>query len=515
VFAAMAEGVVVQAASGAIVDSNAAAERILGLTRAQLEGRTSIDPLWRAVHEDGSPFPGSEHPSMVTLRTGQSVSGVVMGVHRPQGGLAWLGVSSEPLRDAPGAPPHAAVTTFTDITRLRETTEVLREAMRTAQSASHLKGQFLANMSHEIRTPLNGIIGLSRLALDEADPAQQREYLGIIHRSGTGLLGLINDILDVSKIEAGQMTLEAMTFDLPELLESLHQMLLVSAEARGLSLGVRGGRGAPRLVVGDPLRIRQVLTNLLSNALKFTPQGGQVELAVEAGQAPGRVTFAVRDTGIGISPEQVAALFQPFSQADASTTRRFGGTGLGLSISRQLARMMDGDVVVESWLGQGSVFRFELALAEASPGQAREFDLLSGADATQLAEATRSLQGRRVLLAEDNKVNQLLARKLLGKVGIEVTLAEDGLQAVELACDGERHFDAVLMDIQMPELDGYQATRAIRARLGAACPPIIAMTAHAMGEEQDRCREAGMVAHLAKPIDVRALYQTLGRWLPG
>jgi two-component system sensor histidine kinase/response regulator len=261
------------------------------------------------------------------------------------------------------------------------------------------------------------------------------------------------------------------------------------------------------------LRVRQVLTNLLSNALKFTPQGGQVELAVEAGHAPGRLAFAVRDTGIGISPEQLAALFQPFSQADATTTRRFGGTGLGLSISRQLARMMSGDVTVESWPGQGSVFRFELALPEAAPQEALEFGLLASSGAGQLAEATRRLKGRRVLLAEDNKVNQLLARKLLGKVGIEVTLAENGLQAVELACDGERRFDAVLMDIQMPELDGYQATRALHARLGTDCPPIIAMTAHAMSEEQDRCREAGMVAHLAKPIDVRALYQTLGRWL--
>jgi CheY-like chemotaxis protein len=238
-----------------------------------------------------------------------------------------------------------------------------------------------------------------------------------------------------------------------------------------------------------------------------------VELAVEAGAGPGRLAVAVRDTGIGLAPEQLATLFQPFSQADASTTRRFGGTGLGLSISRQLARMMGGDIGVESWPDRGSVFRFELALAAASPQQVLELELLASSDPARLALAGGRLRGRRVLLAEDNKVNQLLARKLLGKVGMEVTLVENGLRAVELACGGEHRFDVVLMDIQMPELDGYQATRAIRARLGPACPPIIAMTAHAMSDEQDRCREAGMVAHLAKPIDVRALYQTLGRFL--
>jgi CheY-like chemotaxis protein len=268
------------------------------------------------------------------------------------------------------------------------------------------------------------------------------------------------------------------------------------------------------VVVGDPLRVRQVLTNLLSNAIKFTPQGGQVELAFERGGATGALRFTVRDTGIGMGPEQVAHLFQPFTQADATTTRRFGGTGLGLSISRDLARLMGGELTAESWPGTGSIFRFEVTLGVASPEQIAELERHAAPGGEASLQASERLRGRQLLLVEDNRVNQLLARKLLEKLGAEVTLAENGLQAVEAACGGERVFDAILMDIQMPELDGYQATRAIRARLGSASPPIIAMTAHAMADEQDRCREAGMVAHLSKPIDVQALSSTLTAWVP-
>jgi CheY-like chemotaxis protein len=255
-----------------------------------------------------------------------------------------------------------------------------------------------------------------------------------------------------------------------------------------------------------------VLTNLLANAVKFTTRG-QVELRVDAG-AGGARRFTVTDTGIGMDRAQVARLFQSFTQADSSTTRRFGGTGLGLAISRQLARMMGGDLLVESTPGAGSTFHFEVLLAEATAAQVAQ-GAGSRAQPVRTPEVTAALTGRRVLLVEDNRVNQLLARTLLEKVGVEVSLAEDGLQAVEAACAGDRPPDAILMDLQMPLLDGYEATRAIRSRLGPASPPIIAMTAHAMAEERDRCLAEGMVAHLPKPIDVRALYSVLARWMPG
>jgi PAS domain S-box-containing protein len=647
-FSTMAEGVVLQDATGAIKSANESAARILGLTLDQLQGRASTDPRWRSVHEDGSAFQGAEHPAMVALRTGLPVSGVLMGVHKPEGALTWISIASAPVRASPESGPHAVVTTFTDVTELRKTAAVVEEtsarlagvlegsddgfweltlpdermefspkmlavmgfapgeleprfaalearvhpddlllfklaveahlrgeqpgvrsehrvlhrdghyvwvlvrgkvvaraadgtpsraagtcrditeqvearqrlealtrqlgdATRAAREASQLKSQFLANMSHEIRTPLNGIIGLSRLGLDEQDPRQLREYLGIIHRSGDSLLGLINDILDMSKIEAGRMSLERIAFDPSGLVSSILEVLSVTAEGREVALRLELATGLPEVVLGDPLRVRQVLTNLLSNAIKFTPAQGRVDLLVEP-CGPQRVRFTVTDTGIGMEAAHVAGLFRPFNQGDASTTRRFGGTGLGLSISRDLAKMMGGDITVESRPGRGSSFHFEVGfgtptLDEVAQVRTGALHRRSGSQA-----AIRSLLGRRVLLAEDNPVNQLLARKLLDKVGVVVTVAEDGRLAVEAACAPQAHFDAILMDIQMPELDGYGATRAIRARLGPGAPPIIAMTAHAMSEERDHCLAAGMVDHLAKPIDVARLYELLAKW---
>jgi len=384
----------------------------------------------------------------------------------------------------------------------------LREASRAAEAANQLKSHFLANMSHEIRTPLNGILGLSQLALEEPAPGQVLEYMGIIHRSGAELLGLINDILDVSKLEAGRVTLEEMPFDLTRLLQSLQDLASVSAQAQGLTLRFVLDP-PPRRVVGDQLRVRQVLTNLLSNAVKFTPPGGLVELTLPARTPGGALRFSVRDTGIGIGAEELAALFHPFTQADPSTTRRFGGTGLGLSISRELARMMGGEVSVTSTPGQGSTFHFEVPLPELRPE-----DPPRGPEAVRgtwpgSGAVPPGLQGRRVLLAEDNKVNQLLARTFLQKAGMVVTVAGDGQQALDSVRTAAAPFDVVLMDIQMPVMDGLEATRAIRAELGAAAPPIIAMTADALPEHQRRSLQAGMAAHISKPVSVDELYRVL------
>jgi PAS domain S-box-containing protein len=387
------------------------------------------------------------------------------------------------------------------------------EAERRLLAASRLKSQFLANMSHEIRTPLNAVIGLSQLALTEPDQAKVHQYIGIVHQSGAALLGVIDDLLDFSKIEAGYLSLEAVPFDLSALLDALCQTLSVTADAKGVPLRMRVNPAVPRMVVGDPSRVRQVLTNLLSNALKFTARG-EIALEVEPGPSPGEIRFAVRDTGIGISAELMATLFRPFSQGDASMSRRFGGTGLGLSISRQLAQMMRGDLTVESTPGVGSVFHLHLLVGLATSAQESALRSKGTRRATETFTAVWELGGRRVLLVEDNAVNQLLARALLTKAGVEVTVAENGRSAVERACERGARFDAILMDVQMPEMDGYEATRAIRASLGAACPPIIALTAHAMADEAERCLDAGMVAHLSKPIVVHELYATLAKYLP-
>ena len=393
---------------------------------------------------------------------------------------------------------------------IEQARRALEEKANELALTSKYKSEFLANMSHEIRTPLNAVLGLSQLGVDEHDPDRLREYVGVIHRSGKTLLWLVNDILDVSKIEAGKLTLEAIPFDLLALLGAIQDTMEGAAEAKGLALQLHVGVDVPRVVVGDPLRVQQVLTNLLANAIKFTHEG-RVELQVEAGPAKGELLFSVTDTGIGMTPGELAALFQPFTQADASTTRRFGGTGLGLVISRELALLMGGELRVESTPGRGSKFQLRATVGQPTPEQVSELSALGSVGCGEATAVASMLVGRRVLLVEDNPVNQLLAKRVLERVGLEVTLAEDGQVAVELACAPRAAFDALLMDIQMPRMDGYEATRVIRARLGPGCPPIIAMTAHAMQNERERCLAAGMVAHVSKPVDVAQLYALLAR----
>lgn len=385
-----------------------------------------------------------------------------------------------------------------DVSARQRIEEQLEQATKAAQAASELKSRFLANMSHEIRTPLNAVLGLSRLALDGDGAGEQLpEYLRMINGAASGLLGLVNDILDLSKIEAGRLTIEKSPFSLPRLLDELRQTMNFTADANGVRLAFDVDVGLQGLE-GDALRLRQVLTNLLSNAIKFSP-GGDVTLKVRA--VHDAIVFQVTDTGIGMTDEQQRGLFQPFAQADDSTTRRFGGTGLGLSISRQLATLMGGDLTATSALDRGSTFTFRVPL-KASVA------LLPSASVDALPPV--DLHGLRVLLVEDNQINQLLARRVLERAHATVTLAVDGRDAVDLLAQSPDAFDAVLMDVQMPRLDGLEATRLIRGQLRLGELPIIAMTAHAMAEERARSLAAGMNAHLTKPINIQELYATLG-----
>jgi signal transduction histidine kinase/ActR/RegA family two-component response regulator len=479
---------------------NASTEQILGLTPAQLRGEAPRPADWEILREDGTVFPELEQPAALTRATGAAQRRVIMALRRGTA-TRWLSVSSEPLRSSPGG-TFAAVTTLTDVTELRRGREELQSATRRATEASELKSQFVANMSHELRTPLNAVLVLSRLGVEEPSLDKVHEYLGIIQRSGEGLLGLVNDILDLSKIEAGKLGVERIPFLLHALVREIAQTLEPMIEARHLRFSVTWADGVPDAVMGDPLRVRQVLTNLLSNATKFTEKGF-IELHVS--HRDGQVAFVTRDSGIGITGAQQERLFAAFSQADSTTTRRFGGTGLGLAISRSLARAMGGDLTVSSVAGEGSTFTFTVPLPAAS-----------GADASALRPATRQLApaelaGRRALLVEDNKVNQLVARMLLQKAGMQVTLAEDGRAGLEAVVAAPDAFDVVLMDVQMPVMDGYSATAAIRAQLGAAAPPVVAMTANAMVEQQGESLRAGMAAHVSKPIDVNELYAVLVR----
>ncbi|MBF0425941.1 MAG: response regulator [Magnetococcales bacterium] len=642
---AMGEGVYHLNAQGHCTFLNPEARRLLGWSLEELRGKSFHDTTH---YEDqrGDPLPRELCPILNTVANGEIYRSENQHFIRRDGTHFPVSVISVPLLE--GERVAGSVSVFQDITERQELLHDLQRAKDEAEHANRLKSHFLANMSHEIRTPMNGVIGLTHLLMQTELTPRQRDYLVKIDNSSRNLLGIINDILDFSKIEAGKLTIEYIPFALAELLHEITPVIQSRIREKGLELIFDLSSQLPPLLMGDPLRLRQILLNLVSNAVKFTERG-TVMLTVrgsplEDGRT--RVNFEVQDTGIGMSPSQVAQLFQPFIQADSSSSRRYGGTGLGLAICRQLVELMGGTIAVESEPGVGSTFHFQIPftvsnqdtppcllpdeiqnvrvlvvddseavrsiladtlghfglrvgladgggaalqhLAAAAQGDANPYQVvlldwrmpdMDGVETLEQiarlpihqprtimmtaygAESMRaalgenqvaavlekpitpstlfdalvhvldlpvrarsevpvpppipgyapSLHGKQVLLVEDNSINQQVACGLLDLLGIKATVAGSGEEAISAL----RHhrFDVVLMDIQMPGKDGYQTTEVIRQELGLEQLPIIAMTAHAMSGDRERCLAAGMNDHVAKPIDPANLRTVLSRWL--
>ena len=399
---------------------------------------------------------------------------------------------------------------------LRATNVQLAEARTSAEAANIAKSDFLANMSHEIRTPMSAIIGMTHLALQTELNDKQKSYIAKAHHSAENLLGILNDILDFSKIEANKLELEAIDFQPEVIIDDIITLTKLIAEEKDIQFSVYIDPDVPKYLNGDPLRLSQVLINLGDNAVKFSNQGGTILFKVtllDETELDARIEFKVQDTGIGITPEQHERLFRPFSQADNSTTREYGGTGLGLVISQKIVQMMGGEILVESEKDVGSTFTFTVYLRKQQGGHSQVYSSDTQNKSTYDAAKAR-LHGAKILLVDDNELNQEYIRELLEMIDITVETALDGQEALNLLA--KQDFDGVLMDCQMPVMDGYEATRQIRKQEKFRNLPVIAMTANAMKGDREKVLAVGMNDHIPKPFKIDFMFATLAKWIkPG
>ncbi len=486
--------------------ANIAYQEWFGKNREEMEGIHIREMLGDEVYRVNEPFiraalGGERQCFERTLTKADGSTGHVLTYYIP----SWKGDQVSGF--------FVLVSDITDLKQaqlqLEQVNRVLAQRTVEAEAANRAKSDFLANMSHEIRTPMNAIMGLGHLALKTDLSPRQHDYLTKMTSAADGLLRLLNELLDFSKIEAGKLQLAEVTFQLRPTLTQLTNLMECHADEKGLKIVITTDPATPEYLKGDPFRLQQVLLNLMNNSVKFS-HGGEVSLTVRPlPDADGEISleFTVQDSGIGMTPDQLDGIFEPFTQGDSSTTRTYGGTGLGLSICRRLVTLLGGEIRVSSEPGEGSSFTFTARFRVGTRGDVQEKPPLS-------VPAVRFLRGRRILVAEDQPVNQQVIREVLEQAGMVVTLVGHGREAVAAVAAAIDPFDAVLMDIQMPVMDGYEAARLIRRHPGCQELPIIALTAHALWEERVRCLDAGMNDHLTKPIDVEQVIESLARWMP-
>ncbi|MBN1236524.1 MAG: response regulator [Methanotrichaceae archaeon] len=498
---------------GKVIAWNRAIEKLTGIKAGQMLGKGD--------YEYALPFYGEKRPILIdmTIRSDPALDGKYENIRRQEDGSligearitnlkegeTYLLGSASALYDSEGN-YWGAIESIRDITDRRHAEEELKRSKEEAELATRAKSEFLANMSHEIRTPMNAVIGLTGLLLDENLTAKQREYAEIIRSSGDTLLAIINNILDLTKIEANMVDLECQPIDLQSCIEASMDIVATVAADKGLSTSYTIEESTPKLFLGDPTRLRQIIINLLHNAVKFTKKGG-VSILVSSNKLEGdryEIHFAVKDTGIGIPEEKVGRLFQSFSQIDASTARRYGGTGLGLAISKKLVEMMGGKIWVESGPGKGSTFYFTIPIKSTlcEPIDSEPMDSFRAKSLPVYNQQGHMDHDLSILLAEDNSVNQIVTMRMLSKLGYRADVAANGIEALQAL--ERKHYYVVFMDVQMPEMDGLEATRAIRKRWQKG-PKIIAMTASALKGDREMCLEAGMDGYISKPTRLEAL----------